>query len=305
MTSSPGETPGLPPADAAMYQVATSLHAGLVADLDLLGPSPGYDERLSKAREIYPTLLFGALATSLASVEIAADATPAERSRGITEALRRIVTTPDLFEGITGAPFKLAQAEGLTADLIEQRQATEAQLATADGLRQQISEHGGLSREIVGRPVSLVYAYRPNLEKKRFLRKPVEEDSTSKIILKLAPTPDVDIKGVETYVDWNTYVGYRGRIGRVDKVLADIFLLTAADQRNQNANRTLAKLLNTQVRIGRVTTGTQLSLQHSFSQGTKQVGTSTRVQYSELSLPYTLEQAYLGSATNAPELALF
>lgn len=287
--------------DAAL-EIAATIHRDLLNELPG-APATGFEDMMAAQRERYPGLLFGDLAMHLAEVELPANPTQADRSKGVVEALRRISSTPSLFEAVTGAPFSQELASDIAREL--QHKPTSIQgkkeAKAADTLRSTIQEKGYLESSMIpnGRPVQLRYeGLRP--AKQRLFRSDVPPMSLS-AVLKLVPH-----KGsgwtVKTYGRWASDEGFTKPQGERRVNLNDVFTLLAAETTDAGEELSqLDRMVNSTIRLGKISSGTALKIEYGFTRKTQEVpGYEPSIESNSVTFPLKLVQAYLGTTQNFP-----
>jgi len=293
-------TPDNMPISEAVQQLAIGIHNDIIAglhDADQLA-GPDFDQQPDRYREAYPSLLFGNLALSIAGIELPENATTIERSKGIVEALRRITTTPALFEKVTNVPFSNEQAATLAPGLAEAQPADQEELELVESIRQQVNKNGYLDREMLptGRLLQLHYATPAHTKKGVFGKKDVQASTTG---LKLAATAD---RGFEVALyqsrDSNGY--YHKKLGTRRHPLPSTFRLVAVDH-SEGPLKRLDRLIGETVRIGNVSTGSPLQLEAYFKHVINEVEgyEVPHTSYTETTNA-KLQQAYLGNSLKYP-----
>jgi hypothetical protein len=300
-TGRPEDSPKQPDdaVSSAVHMLAMELHDGIVRDLHRSSDStdPGFEERLAAHQRSYPHLLFGELAMYLADVQLPPDASAPDRARGIVEALRRISTTPSLFETITNAPYIQEFASGISPRSLERDENDDVE---AVSLQQKIASAGYLERSMIpnGKVVQLQYRASPTIRTGRFSRNRLPEHA----VITLKVVPEVISWQIKRYNSWNEESGYRKyRDSRT--VTVPVFNLIAVNSSVETPPR-LAELIGERIGVGQVSTGTQLRITHDFRRHTKEVpGHEMGMSFETSSLPAILAQAYLGDSSDYPLLS--
>lgn len=291
------------PVSSATHLLAAAVHDDIVAELMGVGDAaPGSVERLESFRKLYPNVLFGELAMHLAGVTLPKDASAPDRARGIVEALRRIATTPVLFEAVTNAPFTQELATGIAPKVREAVERNPQDLELVNALRRKIVERGYLSHDMLPpkRLLQLEYGTSPALQpRRRFGRSSVPEDAT--VTLKLMPYEDkARYWKVKQYRYWNKFSGYRDYTGTNKVYLNEAFNIVSVES-SAPLPRSATGLEGEVATIGHVSMGTPFKIEYGHHRVTEEVpGYEPDILNETLTLPMTLRQAYLGGNRDFP-----
>lgn len=295
--------PGSDVVSNAVHQLAMSFHEEFVRDLDpaTRNGGPTLEERLELHQRTYPTLLFGELAMHLAQVELPENATAPDRARGIMEALRQIATTPRLFEAVTNAPFSTEFAAAIIPQAVQKEKTTHDKKfdAEATTLQQKVTAAGYLewSMCIANKIVQLEYVGSDAIKTGRFSKNKLPPDVP--VSLKVLP-----VRGhgwnIKQYNHWNSNAGYYDYMDTRRFNADGTFALVAVDS-EAKVPPDLSKLVGKVIRLGQISTGSQLKLEHTLRHDTKEVpGHETDITSSTLSLGAQLRQAYYGDSKDYP-----
>jgi len=289
------------PINDATRQIAATIHQSLMGELRGNEPA-AFEDVVAEQSERYPQLLFGELAMHIAEVDLPADATAADRAKGIVEAMRRITSTPKLFEAVTGAPFSTEHTSGTLAGLSRADRRDEKEVAAAEELRAAIRASGYLERSMVPdkRPIQIHYTG-TSAPKKRLMRDDLPAVA-QEVTLKAVPANDRQWD-VQTYRYWSGVTGFLEPIGRRTATLGGIFTLLAAESsglRPRHADE-LQRIVGQPIRLGQISTGTSLKIEYHFRREIEEVpGHEPSIERVVWAMPITLSQAYLGSSRDLP-----
>jgi len=292
---------GSDPISDAAYKIAANIHEGFLSEL--YGGSSAAEVAAAQG-ERYPAMLFGELAMHVADVQLPPDASTADRASGVSEALRRIISTPSLFEAVTGAPLDHDRAISLRSGFDMMTIRTQEESVVAHELQAAIVRNGGLSQEIIpgGRAVQLYYA--GSQAAKRLVGR---EAAPQEVMLKVAPAAPlhwtVHRYGRISYAI-NDFVESFGRPqGERELVQPDVFTLLAAESSGLAKRQTkeLNELVGATVGLGKVSTGTMLVIENDFYAPSREThGIVAEVSSQALRIPVQLQQAYLGNSRDLP-----
>lgn len=298
----PGLSPDVTAADSAEFILARMIHQDTLDGLRLPpGVSePSFEDQMDGYRERYPALLFSELAMQIAGVELPLNPTGPDRSRGIMEALNRIATTPTLFEAVTQAPYNTAFAAGIAPQPpARERVRDEQEAAAAATLQARVAQRGYLEQGMIpeDRMVRLEYVVP---ERERRIRSTTIPEET--ITLKVAPASNLEFT-VQQCESRDTRGYYSESTGTRTATLGELFMLIAAETTADRLPSRLRDLVNSRVQLGRLSTGTQLSIDYNFTIAGKEVIGYERQAEGLLRFANArahLVQAYLGDSSDYP-----
>lgn len=295
------ELPGGPAASQASLDLAADIHAATLSGL-------GIDVALPGLQEGYGSTLFGALALDLVGAELPSDSTRVDRAKAVAGAIKRIISEPALLEKVLGVAYNPAWfSEGAGLLGIE---ADPTEAADVSKLRSEIAKNGYLNRSMftslgITRPLQLQYAVHGRITH-GMRRDQNALPMGSTVCLKLLPAT-LEFSPVEQYIALIQgadgaihYEGYTGE-RKVPKMEAfSVAALSPADLPPSVRD----SLRDEYVRIGDVTTGSELKLTYRYRLRTKEVPTrQVSPRGEDLNLPATLQQAYLGNTLDYPLFA--
>ena len=290
----------------AIWQLAADIHAALMDDIGRpVSDAAGFDGRYAELSAGYAGALFGDLALQLADVHLPEGAPQADRSKAIIGAMRRIITTPRLLEAVTGAPYSPALAAGLLSagDVLGSIDAQEA--ADAAAIREKVTKSGYLDRSMLtesGRVIQLEYVTQSPIS--YGVRRGRNATPVNSVLsIKLAP----NVLNWKFQVQEYSSKRFDGRTWQYSNPTqkrmlhpTETFRVVAITAAAHLPPR-LTDLIDNDIDIGRVTTGTGLLFKHSFTQNTNVVvGYDNDINNQKLKLPAVLQQAYVGNTHDFP-----